>query len=535
MRLPRPRRWAVAAFAVLVVAGRDGPRHGPDVVVIALYGTAPLRRRFGTGWRTTAVVAVIALALADLADDVRRDGQHQRRRLRPHRRAPGAPRVRHRGHAHPPRGIGRPLRPARGGRRAARGRPGPGRDPASPSRRRGPRRRGPLHDRPDRPERRPRQRAAAQVPRRRRPRRRRRWRGSRAAAPPETSRGDLVVPLEARGVRLGALELGVDGSVPPLRRRGPRARRGRRPPLPVALDNARLVGRGARPPRASYTRPTGCSTRSSSAPRSASRSTTSTCATCASTTAWRRSTACTAAEHIGRTVAEILPDVEAVEADLRRRARERRAAHRARGRRARPPPRRASTASASSPTGLCAAATTTASSASAPSSSRSPSGAPPSARRTSRRRATSRSWPPCRRSGRRWSWRTPTAGSSTRTPPSRRSAATAPRSSRRCRPSSTSSSTSSARAPASGRESGSRAAAARATSSRSATVTATGSRWRSPACRSTSAGAARWWWSPATSRRAPAPRPSASSCWIAPPSSPRRAPPSTRCSTRRRR
>ena len=67
MRLPRPPRWAAAAIAVLVVLLVIDLVTGPDVFVIALYGIAPLVASFGTGWRTTALVAVAALALAELS------------------------------------------------------------------------------------------------------------------------------------------------------------------------------------------------------------------------------------------------------------------------------------------------------------------------------------------------------------------------------------------------------------------------------------------------------------------------------------
>ena len=215
---------------------------GPDVFVIALYGVAPLVASFGCGWRTTAVVAVAALAVrGDVAHDVRRDGH-----------APTAP------SSSSPSGcigvlacgaaVARTRREASAARagllaevgRAALDGAGPGRQAPRRGRRRGARRRGPLHDRPDRcPA------ATPSAPSRSRARRRRRSsRRSRAsrAAPRRRSRGsELVMPLVARDVRLGALELGVNGS---LRRFGAEDRAlaeelARR--CAAALDNARLV------------------------------------------------------------------------------------------------------------------------------------------------------------------------------------------------------------------------------------------------------------------------------------------------------
>ena len=67
MDLPRPRRWAAAAIAVLAALIVVDLATGPDVFVIALYGIAPLVASYGTGWRTTAVVAVAALAVAEMS------------------------------------------------------------------------------------------------------------------------------------------------------------------------------------------------------------------------------------------------------------------------------------------------------------------------------------------------------------------------------------------------------------------------------------------------------------------------------------
>ena len=64
MGLPRSRRWAAAAVSVLFALLALDLATGPDVIVIALYGIAPLVASFGTGWGTTAAVAVAALVLA---------------------------------------------------------------------------------------------------------------------------------------------------------------------------------------------------------------------------------------------------------------------------------------------------------------------------------------------------------------------------------------------------------------------------------------------------------------------------------------
>ena len=315
--------------------------------------------------------------------------------------------------------------------------------------RRRPRRRGPLHDRPDRARRRARARRA--VPRTPPPAVEQALaRVAGGARAPEVSRSELVLPLAARDVRFGALELGLNGSP---RRFGAEDRAlaeelARR--CAAALDNARLVAearsrreraaRGLRAARrdlrARAGRPRG------PRPRPALR-------------------------------AHQRPHGRDQRPDGRRahRAHGRRDRARGGGRRGRPAPGARERRAADRGRGrghdrgragrrprvdrlLLAGA---------------PPRRPPRRRRrrgrvrghrAARRRARGAradgalrvaAGSPCRRSGRRWSWRTPTAGSSTRTPPSRRSAATAPRSSRRCRRSSTSSSTSSARAPASGR------------------------------------------------------------------------------------
>ena len=64
MGLPRSRRWAAAAFAVLLVLLVVDLVTHPELLVIALYGVVPLVASFGSGWRTTAVVAAAALAVA---------------------------------------------------------------------------------------------------------------------------------------------------------------------------------------------------------------------------------------------------------------------------------------------------------------------------------------------------------------------------------------------------------------------------------------------------------------------------------------
>jgi PAS domain S-box-containing protein len=67
MGLSRPHRWAAAAIAVLVVVFVVDLVTGPDVLLIALYGIAPLVAAYGTGWRTTAAVGLAALAVAEIS------------------------------------------------------------------------------------------------------------------------------------------------------------------------------------------------------------------------------------------------------------------------------------------------------------------------------------------------------------------------------------------------------------------------------------------------------------------------------------
>ncbi len=64
MGLSRSRPWAVAAIAVLVVLFAIDLATGPDVVVIALYGIAPLIASLGADWRSTAAVGALALLAA---------------------------------------------------------------------------------------------------------------------------------------------------------------------------------------------------------------------------------------------------------------------------------------------------------------------------------------------------------------------------------------------------------------------------------------------------------------------------------------
>src|SRR5829696_9175971 len=64
MGLSRSRPWAVASIAVLVVLFAIDLATGPDVVVIALYGIAPLLASLGADWRSTAAVGALALLAA---------------------------------------------------------------------------------------------------------------------------------------------------------------------------------------------------------------------------------------------------------------------------------------------------------------------------------------------------------------------------------------------------------------------------------------------------------------------------------------
>ncbi len=240
MDLPRPPRWAAAAFAVLVVLLVIDLATGPDVFVIALYGIAPLVASFGTSWRTTAIVAVAALAVAQLSSTTFDEMDATNGAVFVFTvgllglLACGAAVVRTRREASAARAgllaeagelLSRPQDP--GAKLVAVA------TAAVPA----------VADRCTidltvpgaEPER------AAQVPRS--PPRAVEEALARVAAgdTPETSRSELVMPLSARGVRLGALELGLDGSA---RRFGAEDRAlaeelARR--CSVALDNARLV------------------------------------------------------------------------------------------------------------------------------------------------------------------------------------------------------------------------------------------------------------------------------------------------------
>src|SRR5205085_2156613 len=64
MDLPGPRRWDVAAVAVLVALLAIDLNTRSDLLLVVAYGIAPLLASFGTGWRTTAGVAVLAVAVA---------------------------------------------------------------------------------------------------------------------------------------------------------------------------------------------------------------------------------------------------------------------------------------------------------------------------------------------------------------------------------------------------------------------------------------------------------------------------------------
>jgi len=67
MGLPRPRRWDVAAVAVLLVLFAIDLATGSDLLLIVAYGVAPLLASFGTGWRTTGAVGLLAAALAEIS------------------------------------------------------------------------------------------------------------------------------------------------------------------------------------------------------------------------------------------------------------------------------------------------------------------------------------------------------------------------------------------------------------------------------------------------------------------------------------
>jgi PAS domain S-box-containing protein len=61
------RPWVVAAITVLVALLAIDVATGPDVMVIALYGVAPLLASLGADWRSTAAVGTLALLAALLS------------------------------------------------------------------------------------------------------------------------------------------------------------------------------------------------------------------------------------------------------------------------------------------------------------------------------------------------------------------------------------------------------------------------------------------------------------------------------------
>ena len=64
MGASRSRPWVVASIAVLVLLFAVDLATAPDVVVIALYGIAPLLASLGADWRSTAAVGALALLAA---------------------------------------------------------------------------------------------------------------------------------------------------------------------------------------------------------------------------------------------------------------------------------------------------------------------------------------------------------------------------------------------------------------------------------------------------------------------------------------
>src|SRR3954464_14988592 len=63
----RSRPWVVAAIAVLIALFAVDLATAPDVVVIALYGIAPLLASLGADWRRTAAVRGLALLAGALS------------------------------------------------------------------------------------------------------------------------------------------------------------------------------------------------------------------------------------------------------------------------------------------------------------------------------------------------------------------------------------------------------------------------------------------------------------------------------------
>jgi PAS domain S-box-containing protein len=289
MRSPRSRRWVGAAIAVLAVLFAVDLATGPDVFVIALYGIAPLLASFGTSWRTTALVGVAALAVAEVSGTLFDEMDSTNGAVFVFTvgllgvLACGAAVVRTR----------REASAARAGLLAEAVEllskaQDPGEQVAAV--------------------------AAAAVP----------AVADRCtidlAAPgaaPAASRSEIVMPLEARGMRFGALTLGVNGSG---RRFGPEDRvlaeeLARR--CSVALDNARLVAEARTAEAELYEAyglldaiferaPVGLAMHDRELRYVRIND------------HMAEINGLPAAEHIGRPVAEIVPDVQAVEADLRR-------------------------------------------------------------------------------------------------------------------------------------------------------------------------------------------------------------------------
>ncbi len=64
MGVSRSFRWAVAAIAVLLALLAIDVATAPELVLIALFGIAPLVASLGADWRTTAAIGALALAAA---------------------------------------------------------------------------------------------------------------------------------------------------------------------------------------------------------------------------------------------------------------------------------------------------------------------------------------------------------------------------------------------------------------------------------------------------------------------------------------
>ena len=315
MGLSRSRRWAAAAFAVLLAVLAVDLLTGPDVFVIALYGVAPLVASLGSGRRTTGVVAVAALAVAatsrttfdemDTANGavfvftvavmgVLACGAalaRTRREAAAARAGLLADAVELLGTAREPaaklRAVAAAAVPAVADRCTI--------DLTAPG---------------GAPER------AVAIPRTPPPAVEQALARVVAGAAPEVSRGELVMPLVARGARFGALELGVNGS---LRRFGADDRAlaeelARR--CAAAVDNARLVAEAEAAESELYEAyglldaiferaPVGLAVYDLELRyvRINDR--------------MAEINGLPAAEHIGRTAGEMLPEVEAVEAYLR--------------------------------------------------------------------------------------------------------------------------------------------------------------------------------------------------------------------------